>query len=93
MPDDATHPLGTLEVRFERLVERGRADLAGGANGVFALRQALALWRGPAFAGLDRVPVLRRPRRWGAYRHARHLPVGELASGRAGSSSASSRRS
>ncbi len=72
MPDDATHPLGTLEVRFERLVERGRADLAGGANGVLALRQALAL---------------------GAYRHARRLPVGELASSRAGSSSASSRRS
>jgi hypothetical protein len=70
MPDDATHPLGTLEVRFERLVERGRADLAGGANGVLALRQAL-----------------------GAYRHARRLPVGELASSRAGSSSASSRRS
>jgi DNA-binding SARP family transcriptional activator len=45
--------------RFERLVEQGRADHAAGGDCVLALRQALALWRGPAFAGLDGVPMLR----------------------------------
>ncbi|MFB9839498.1 AfsR/SARP family transcriptional regulator, partial [Actinoallomurus acaciae] len=45
--------------RFERLVERGRAALAEGRTGagVDLLRQALTLWRGPAFAGLDHLTM------------------------------------
>ena len=41
-------------VRFERMVERGREALAAGRAGEAAdeLRQALELWRGPAFANL-----------------------------------------
>jgi DNA-binding SARP family transcriptional activator len=42
-------------VRFERLRERGRTALAGGcaAEAADRLREALALWRGPALAEFD----------------------------------------
>ena len=42
-------------VRFERLRERGRNALAGGsaAEAADRLREALALWRGPALAEFD----------------------------------------
>jgi len=42
-------------VRFERLRERGRTALAGGyaAKAADRLRDALALWRGPALAEFD----------------------------------------
>ena len=42
-------------VRFERLRKEGRAALAGGSAAVAAerLRDALALWRGPALAEFD----------------------------------------
>ena len=45
--------------RFERLVERGRTALAERrtAEGADLLRQALTLWRGPAFAGLDHLAM------------------------------------
>ena len=41
-------------VRFERLVEQGRSELAGGDPETAAetLREALALWRGPALSDL-----------------------------------------
>jgi DNA-binding SARP family transcriptional activator len=43
-------------VRFEQLHRRGRAALDGGsaAHAAQCLRQALALWRGPALAEFDR---------------------------------------
>ncbi len=42
-------------VRFERLRERGRAELASGsaAQAARCLREATALWRGPALAEFD----------------------------------------
>ena len=42
-------------VRFERLRKEGRAALAGGsaAEAADSLRDALALWRGPALAEFD----------------------------------------
>ena len=42
-------------VRFERLHQRGRAELARGsaAQAAGCLREALALWRGPALAEFD----------------------------------------
>jgi DNA-binding SARP family transcriptional activator len=49
-------PLEALDlVRFERLVEEGRAALAGGAaeDAAQRLREALALWRGSALAEFD----------------------------------------
>ena len=49
-------PPETLDlVRFDRLREQGRAALAGGSPGEAAalLRDALALWRGPALAEFD----------------------------------------
>ncbi len=56
--------VGSAEVdlrRFERLVERGRAALAGGraAESAEDLRSALALWRGPALAELGDQAVVR----------------------------------
>ena len=52
---------GELDVeRFRALVERARAAMAaarpGEAHGL--LKQALALWRGPAFADLDDAPTM-----------------------------------
>jgi predicted ATPase/DNA-binding SARP family transcriptional activator len=45
---------GVDAVRFERLLAQGREALAGGAAGLAAehLHAALALWRGPALAGV-----------------------------------------
>ena len=45
--------------RFERLVDTGRAALAGGDHetAALSLRDALALWRGDAMGGLD-LPVV-----------------------------------
>ena len=46
-------PAGSLDAdRFEALLRRGRAELAGGEpeEAAATLRQALALWRGPALA-------------------------------------------
>jgi DNA-binding SARP family transcriptional activator len=47
--------------RTERLIELGRQSLAGGAPAAAAdqLREALALWRGPAFGALADEPFLR----------------------------------
>ncbi|GGQ83033.1 AfsR/SARP family transcriptional regulator [Couchioplanes azureus] len=59
--------------RFATLAEQGRSALAAGdpAAGSGLLRQALALWRGPAFAGLDDVEPLRRESvRWQERRRA-----------------------
>ncbi|MEU5870911.1 BTAD domain-containing putative transcriptional regulator [Glycomyces sp. NPDC047369] len=46
--------------RFEALAAAGRAAIGAGdhAGGAGALREALRLWRGPAFAGVD-VPAVR----------------------------------
>jgi DNA-binding SARP family transcriptional activator len=53
-------------VRFERLRERGRAALARGAaaEAVALLRDALALWRGPALAEFDEPFAAIEARRW-----------------------------
>ncbi|OJF11095.1 AfsR/SARP family transcriptional regulator [Couchioplanes caeruleus] len=59
--------------RFATLAEQGRSALAAGdtAAGSGLLRQALTLWRGPAFAGLDDVEPLRREGvRWQERRRA-----------------------
>ncbi|MEU0649382.1 AfsR/SARP family transcriptional regulator [Streptomyces umbrinus] len=47
--------------RFERLSAHGRRELAAGDHGRAAelLREALALWSGPALAGLDGAPFAR----------------------------------
>lgn len=47
--------------RFERLAAHGRRELAAGDHGRAAelLREALALWSGPALAGLDGAPFAR----------------------------------
>src|SRR4051794_21935724 len=49
--------------RFERLTERGAAALRGGEAAVAsdALREALAIWRGPALADLAGEPFAERP--------------------------------
>jgi DNA-binding SARP family transcriptional activator len=49
--------------RFEALTERGAAALRGGDPAVAsdALREALALWRGPALADLAGEPFAQRP--------------------------------
>jgi DNA-binding SARP family transcriptional activator len=50
---------GALDLdRFEELLERGRALLAGGAaaEAAAALREALGLWRGPPFADFSYEP-------------------------------------
>jgi DNA-binding SARP family transcriptional activator len=47
--------------RFDALAELGRDALAAGdvTRAVTALREALALWRGPAYADLDEIELLR----------------------------------
>jgi DNA-binding SARP family transcriptional activator len=47
---------------FERLMERGRAAVAARqvGEGAALIRDALALWRGPAFAGRDRIAPVRQ---------------------------------
>jgi DNA-binding SARP family transcriptional activator/Tfp pilus assembly protein PilF len=47
--------------RFDALAELGRDALAAGdvMRAVAALREALALWRGPAYADLDEIELLR----------------------------------
>lgn len=47
-------------LRFESLAGQGRAAIAAGdaREGARTLRRALALWRGPAFAGSDHVSVV-----------------------------------
>jgi DNA-binding SARP family transcriptional activator len=50
-------PAGSVDAeRFEELCSRGRAELARGeaAEAAATLRQALALWRGPALADVSR---------------------------------------
>jgi DNA-binding SARP family transcriptional activator/tetratricopeptide (TPR) repeat protein len=46
---------------FEDLLARGRAEICAGrpADGTESLRRALALWRGPAFAGHDHLDPVR----------------------------------
>ncbi|CAM4052458.1 BTAD domain-containing putative transcriptional regulator [Nocardiopsis rhodophaea] len=48
-------------VRFQELVEQGRLAVAEGdtERGGDLLRQGLELWRGPAFAGHDTMPLVR----------------------------------
>jgi predicted ATPase/DNA-binding SARP family transcriptional activator len=53
---------GALDLdRFERLLERGRTLLAAGAadDAASALREGLALWRGPALSDLEHEPWAR----------------------------------
>ncbi|MEU5874033.1 BTAD domain-containing putative transcriptional regulator [Glycomyces sp. NPDC047369] len=55
-------PAGAVDAdRFTALVAQGRKDLQDG-RGTAALREGLALWRGPAFAGLDLPAVRARAR-------------------------------
>ena len=56
----AADPLAIDLHRFRSLVTRGRDALARGDANAAAddLRQALALWRGPAFADLDEEPFV-----------------------------------
>jgi predicted ATPase/DNA-binding SARP family transcriptional activator len=50
-------------IRFERLAREGRRALAAGhaADAVGPLREALALWRGPALADADEAPYAAAP--------------------------------
>lgn len=60
----AVDPEGVDAARFERLVTAGRAAAAGGdpARASEALREALALWRGPALADVAGEEFARAPR-------------------------------
>jgi Bacterial transcriptional activator domain len=71
------HPEELDSHRFQSLVEDGRQAVAAGrvADGAEMLRQALALWRGPALADLDGVPVLRQ---WAARLGEERLAALEL---------------
>lgn len=62
--------------RFETLAELGRDALAAGdlTRGAAALREALALWRGAAYAGLEDVDLVRSE---AARLEERHLAVRE----------------
>ncbi|PSK95880.1 DNA-binding SARP family transcriptional activator [Murinocardiopsis flavida] len=70
----AADPAAVDSVRFARLVEEGRGAIGRGESAVGAalLREALDLWRGPAFSGLDSLPLVREEaarlaeRRWSA---------------------------
>src|SRR5690606_15292238 len=74
-------------VRFAELDRRGRAAIADGdpQAGAELLREALGLWRGPAFSGLADMPLVREEaarldeRRWSA---AEELARAELDLGR-----------
>ena len=55
------HPEEVDAVRFQRAVEQARADLGAGAaeQAAESLREALALWRGPALADCADIPFAR----------------------------------